>query len=75
MIILNLKHKIAITNYLKLKTKIKNMVLFLIGWLFLLASWFPKPFIKNENMRRGWNLILSGIAFSIFVLGWIQTLS
>jgi hypothetical protein len=45
------------------------MILFLIGWLFLLASWFPKPFIKNENMRRGWNLILSGIALGIFITG------
>jgi hypothetical protein len=67
MIILNLKHKIAITNYLKLKTKMKNMVLFLIGWLFLLALWFPKPFIKNERKLALINMILSGLAFSIFI--------
>ena len=51
------------------------MVLLLIGWLFLLASWFPKPFIKNENIRRGWNLILATLAFGIFVTGWLNTLS
>lgn len=51
------------------------MVLLLSGWLLLLASWFPKPFIKNETMRRGINLILAAFAFGIFVIGWLNTLS
>lgn len=38
----------------------------LIGWLFLLASWFPKPFIKDEKIRRGINISLSAIATGIF---------
>jgi len=43
----------------------------IIGWLFLLAAWFPKPFIKDEQTRRGINLALSGIATGIFVGGTI----
>jgi hypothetical protein len=43
------------------------MILFLIGWLFLLASWFPKPFIKNERKRAFIDMMLSGLAFSIFI--------
>ena len=41
----------------------------IIGWLFLLASWFPKPFIKDDQSRRGLNLVLSGIATGIFIVG------
>lgn len=41
--------------------------LVITGWLFLLASWFPKPFIKDEQIRRGINLTLSGIATSLFI--------
>ena len=41
----------------------------IIGWLFLLASWVPKPFIKDEQARRGINLVLSGIATGIFISG------
>ena len=46
----------------------------IIGWLFLLASWFPKPFIKDEQIRRGINLGLSGIATGIFISGIIINL-
>lgn len=43
--------------------------LLIVGWLFLLASWFPKPFIKDEQTRRGLNLALSGIATGVFISG------
>ena len=41
----------------------------IIGWLFLLATWLPKPFIKDEKKLICFNLVLSGIATIIFVLG------
>ena len=54
------------------KLKIKNMnPMLIIGWLFLLATWLPKPFIKDEQTRRGINLALSGIATGIFIGGTI----
>lgn len=43
--------------------------LLIIGWLFLLASWFPKPFIKDEQIRRGINLAFAGIAAGVFISG------
>jgi hypothetical protein len=42
-------------------------ITFIIGWLITLASWVPKPFIKDERKRLGTNLILSGIAVGIFM--------
>lgn len=39
----------------------------LIGWLFLLASWFPKPFMKDEQLRKGINLALASIATGVFI--------
>lgn len=42
-------------------------ITFIIGWLFIIASWIPKPFIKNERKRTLINMILSGLALSIFV--------
>lgn len=41
--------------------------LVITGWLFLLASWFPKPFIEDYRIRRGLNLTLSGIASGLFI--------
>jgi hypothetical protein len=40
---------------------------FIIGWLFLLAAWFPKPFIKDEQSRNVINLALSAIALVVFI--------
>jgi hypothetical protein len=41
---------------------------FIIGWLFLLAAWFPKPFIKDEQSRNVINLALSAIALVVFYM-------
>ena len=47
----------------------------IIGWLFLLASWFPKPFIKDDQSRRGLNLVLNSIAVGIFIAGLIHLIT
>jgi len=39
----------------------------IIGWLFLLAAWFPKPFIKDEQSRSVINMALSAIALGVFI--------
>jgi hypothetical protein len=39
----------------------------IIGWLFLLAAWFPKPFIKDDQSRGVINMALSAIALGIFI--------
>lgn len=39
----------------------------IIGWLFLLAAWFPKPFIKDEQSRTVVNIALSAIALIVFI--------
>jgi hypothetical protein len=39
----------------------------LTGWSFLLASWFPKPFITDEPKRRLLNIALAAIALTIFL--------
>jgi hypothetical protein len=41
--------------------------LMLTGWAFLLASWFPKPFITDEPKRRLLNIALAAISLSIFL--------
>lgn len=46
----------------------------IIGWLFLLASWFPKSFMKDYQLRRGINIGLAGIALGFFISGLITTL-
>jgi hypothetical protein len=39
----------------------------LLGWTFLLASWFPKAWmIKNDQTRRLVNLCLAAISLGIF---------
>jgi len=43
------------------------MNLMIIGWLFLLAAWFPKPFIKDEQSCNIINMALSAIALGIFI--------
>ena len=45
----------------------------IIGWLFLLAAWFPKSFIKDYQTRRGINLVLNSIAVGVFIGGIITT--
>ena len=47
----------------------------IIGWLFLLASWFPKPFIKNERTRYYTNLFLACAALGVFISGGISLLN
>jgi hypothetical protein len=44
----------------------------IIGWLFLLAAWFPKPFVKDERLRLKINLSLAGFATGIFIAGLIS---
>ncbi len=39
----------------------------IIGWLFLLAAWFPKPFVKDERSRHIINLSFSCFATGVFV--------
>ena len=41
--------------------------LMLTGWAFLLASWFPKPFITDEPKRRLLNIALAAISLTIFL--------
>jgi hypothetical protein len=41
--------------------------LMITGWAFLLASWFPKPFITDEPKRRLLNIALAAISLSIFL--------
>jgi hypothetical protein len=47
----------------------------IIGWLFLLAAWFPKSFIKDYQTRRGINLVLNSIAVGIFIAGLIHLIT
>ena len=47
-------------------------ILYIIGWIFILASWIPKPFIKDIDTRLAINLILASIAVGIFIAGVIQ---
>jgi len=50
------------------KLKIKNMsIAFIIGWLFMITTWIPKSFIKDERKRTGTNLALAAIALGIFI--------
>ncbi len=41
--------------------------LLITGWIFLLTSWIPKPFIKDEKKRRLTNIIIAGIALVVFI--------
>lgn len=47
-------------------------IAFIIGWLFMIATWIPKPFIKDERKRTGTNLALVTIALSIFIVDLIH---
>ena len=60
--------KIKILYLSKVKSKNMNPML-IIGWLFLLATWLPKPFIKDEAKLIRLNLVLSGVATGIFIVG------
>jgi hypothetical protein len=42
-------------------------IAFIIGWVFTLASWIPKPFIKDERKRSKVNLGLAAIGLGIFI--------
>ena len=48
--------------------------LLITGWIFLLTSWIPKPFIKDEKKRRLTNIIIAGIALVVFIFGLIKNL-
>jgi hypothetical protein len=41
----------------------------IVGWLFLIATWLPKPFIKDEAKLIRLNLVLSGLAVGTFIVG------
>lgn len=49
-------------------------ILAIIGWVFLLSAWFPKSFMKDEQLRRGINIALAGIALGFFISGGILQL-
>jgi hypothetical protein len=42
-------------------------ITFIIGWVFMIISWLPKPFIKDERKRLGTNLAFAGVALGIFI--------
>ena len=42
-------------------------ITFIIGWVFILTTWIPKPFIKDERKLLGTNLILASIGLGIFI--------
>jgi len=48
--------------------------LLITGWIFLLTSWIPKPFIKDEKKRRLTNIIIASIALMVFIFGLIKNL-
>jgi len=50
-------------------------IAFIIGWIFVLASWIPKPFIKDERKCTGVNLGLACIALGIFIADYINHFS
>ena len=50
-------------------------IAFIIGWVFLLASWIPKPFIKDERKRLGANLIIVSFALGIFIADFIHLIT
>ena len=47
-------------------------IAFIIGWLFMITTWIPKPFIKDERKRTGTNLALATIALGIFIADFIS---
>lgn len=47
-------------------------ITFIVGWLFMIASWIPKPFIKDERKRLGTNLVLAAFALGIFVADFLN---
>jgi hypothetical protein len=50
-------------------------IAFIIGWLFTIATWIPKPFIKDERKRTGTNLALAGIGLGIFIADFIHLIT
>ena len=43
-------------------------IIMLIGWIFQLASWFPKKwYFETDQMRTATNLILSAIGLGFFL--------
>lgn len=46
------------------------MIINIIGWMFLIASWvLPKKIFKEQTQITKWKLILSSIAVCVFVTG------
>jgi hypothetical protein len=60
--------------YLQYYKKIMS-ISFIIGWMFTLATWIPKPFIKDERKRTGTNLALAGIGLGIFIADFIHLIT
>ena len=50
-------------------------IAFIIGWLFMIITWIPKPFIKDERKCAGINLALAAIALGIFITDYIDYFS
>jgi hypothetical protein len=46
-------------------------IAFIIGWVFMIISWLPKPFIKDERKRLATNLAIAGVALGIFIADFI----
>jgi hypothetical protein len=63
--------KLKILYLNKLKFKIMSIA-FIIGWLFMIITWIPKPFIKDERKCAGVNLVLAAIALGIFIADYIN---
>lgn len=61
---INLEGKISILSLNKLEIM---SITFIIGWVFILTTWIPKPFIKDERKLLGTNLILASIGLGIFI--------
>lgn len=51
------------------------MIINIIGWAFLIASWvLPKKIFKEQAQITKWKLILSSLAVFVFVTGWLNYL-
>ena len=50
-------------------------IAFIIGWVFTLASWIPKSFIKDERTRLKVNLALATTGLACFITDVILTLT
>ena len=43
----------------------------ILGWIFLIASWTPRFFVKNEEKRRIFAIVVNAFALGLFTAGGI----